>query len=243
MEQNYKQMINKDNLPQHVAIIMDGNGRWAKSRNKPRVEGHKEGANALKRATDAAIEIGIPYMTVYAFSTENWSRPKSEVKFLMNLLSQGMDRYKKDAMESNIRIKVIGDISRLDKNLQKKLIDIQEVTKDHSTLTLQMAINYGGRDELIRAVKKLGHSLLDEELAVDSIDEDTITGFLDTNGVPDPDLLIRTSGEQRLSNYLLWQLAYAEFYFPDVKWPDFKDEDLYKAVYHYQNRNRRFGAL
>lgn len=243
MEENYRDKIDKEHLPKHVAIIMDGNGRWAKMQNKPRIEGHREGANALKRTTDAAIELGIPYMTVYAFSTENWTRPKQEVKFLMNLLSQGIDRYRKDAMESGIRIKVIGDPSRLDKNLQKKLKDVEEITKDHDTLTLLMAINYGGRDEITRGIKKLGQSILNEEIALTDIDEKLVDGFMDTAGIPDPDLLIRTSGEQRLSNYLLWQLAYSEFYFPEVKWPDFSAKDLYAAVYHYQSRNRRFGAL
>lgn len=243
MQETWYDKIDKDNLPTHVAFIMDGNGRWAKMRNKRRNEGHREGANTLKKVSETAIKLGIPYITVYAFSTENWNRPKAEVKYLMNLLSTSMDKYRKDALESDTRIKIIGDITRLDKSLQKKLIDIQEITKDHKTLNLQMAINYGSRDEMIRSIKKMGQDIQKGQLEVDDIDEDLMDQYLDTAGIPDPDFLIRTSGEQRLSNYLLWQLAYAEFYFPETNWPDFGEEEFHKALYYYQNRDRRFGAL
>lgn len=243
MQETWYDKIDKDKLPTHVAFIMDGNGRWAKMRNKRRNEGHREGANTLKKISETAIKLGIPYITVYAFSTENWNRPKSEVKYLMNLLSTSMDKYRKDALESDTRINIIGDMTRLDNSLQKKLVDIQEITKEHKTLNLQMAINYGSRDEMIRSIKKMGQEIKEGQLKVDDIDENLMDEYLDTAGIPDPDFLVRTSGEQRLSNYLLWQLAYAEFYFPETNWPDFGEEEFYKALYYYQNRDRRFGAL
>lgn len=243
MAQNWYDLIDKGNIPKHVAIIMDGNGRWAKERKKVRMEGHREGAKNLRKLCNDAMDIGITHMTVYAFSTENWNRPESEVKFLMNLLRQGLDQYRKDAIESDIRIRVIGDITRLDKELQTKIANIVELTKANKSFNLQIAINYGSRDELIRAFHKMAHDIKDSKLNIADINEEVFTTYLDTNDIPDPDLMIRTSGEQRLSNYLLWQLAYAEFYFTDVKWPAFDRNELYKAIYYYQNRDRRFGAL
>ncbi|WP_105618022.1 isoprenyl transferase [Vallitalea okinawensis] len=243
MSKNWYNELDKNSIPKHIAVIMDGNGRWARERNKLRMEGHKEGSKTLKKVTDAAIRCGIKYMTVYAFSTENWSRPEKEVSYLMNLLRQGLDKYRKDAMDSDIKISVIGDISRLDDDLKKKIANVVKATQHHRTFNLVIAINYGSRDEIVRAVKKVSQDIKEGSLMVDEIDEHVMDKHLDTKDFPDPDLLIRTSGEQRLSNYLLWQLAYAEFYFTETKWPDFDAEELYKAIYYYQTRDRRFGAI
>lgn len=239
----YLQEIDKSNIPEHVAIIMDGNGRWAKERGKIRSEGHKRGAENLRSVMDVAMDCGIKYMTVYAFSTENWSRPKTEITFLMNTLRHVLKKYKKDAIKKDIRLHVIGDRTGLDQDIQEQVDDIIEITKEHTTFNLIIALNYGGRDEITRAVRKIAEDVLENKLDCQNISQEIIGNYLDTTGIPDPDLLIRTSGEQRLSNYLLWQLAYTEFYFTDVKWPDFDEEELHKAIYYYQNRNRRFGAL
>lgn len=229
--------------PAHVAIIMDGNGRWAKKRFLPRTAGHAQGSRTAEQICEDAYHLGIKYLTIYAFSTENWSRPKNEVETLMNLLR----KYMKDSIErstkNNMRVRVIGDISKLDEDLQQSIKKLEEVTKDNTGLNFQVAINYGGRDEIVRAVRAISEEVRDGKLSVGQIDEACINGHLDTNGIPYPDLLIRTSGEVRISNFLPWQLAYSEFYFTDVLWPDFDRNELKKAIEYYNSRNRRFGGL
>lgn len=239
----YKQMIDLDRLPKHIAIIMDGNGRWAKSRKKSRTYGHKAGSKALEKVLNAADALGISHLTVYAFSTENWQRPKDEVDSLMNLLRNYLKKYLRDSDKNNIKIDILGDKTKLDNDIQEQIRELEIKTSGKSGLNLHIALNYGSRDEMIRAVRKMGQDILESKLNVDSIDQDTISMYLDTKNIPDPDLLIRTSGEQRLSNFLLWQIAYSELYFCDKLWPDFDDNDLYKAIYEFQNRNRRFGLI
>lgn len=226
-------------IPQHVAIILDGNGRWAKSKGMPRNYGHTMGAKNVETILRAAGDLGIRYVTMYAFSTENWNRPQSEVDALMKLLNNYLKNCVKTAKKNNIRVRVIGDISRLDEDFQKKIVNLEEESKDNDGLNFQIAINYGSRDEMVRAMRKMA----EDALAPEDITEERFEGYLDTRGIPDPDLLIRTSGEQRLSNYLLWQLAYSEFYFTDVPWPDFSPEELRKAVEEYANRDRRYGKV
>ncbi|MBM7685170.1 MAG: undecaprenyl diphosphate synthase [Epulopiscium sp.] len=240
---DYKQMINLDNLPKHIAIIMDGNGRWAKERKKSRSYGHQAGSKALERVLRAADALGIPHLTVYAFSTENWQRPKEEVDSLMNLLRSYLKKYLKDSEKNNIKIDIIGDKAKLDEDIQEQIRDLEMKTSKKSGLNLHIALNYGSRDEIIRAVKKMSQDVLESKLNLDSIDQHTFSMYLDTKAIPDPDLLIRTSGEQRLSNFLLWQIAYSELYFCDKLWPDYDENDLYKAIYEFQNRNRRFGLI
>jgi undecaprenyl diphosphate synthase len=230
-------------VPRHVAIILDGNGRWAKKRNMPRNYGHSRGSKNVEVITKAAYDLGIKYLTVYAFSTENWNRPKGEVDALMRLLREYMKTCLKTAKKNNMRVRVIGDISRLDPDIIDGIRELEEASKDYDGLYFQIAVNYGGRDEMIRAVKKLAADVKDGMVEVDAIDEPLFASYLDTRDIPDPDLLIRTSGEERLSNFLLWQLAYAEFYFTDVLWPDFSKEDLEEAIREYSKRNRRYGGV
>ncbi len=230
-------------IPQHVAIILDGNGRWAKSKGMPRNYGHKIGAKNVEKICDAAGHMGIKYLTVYAFSTENWSRPKEEVDELMRLLGSYMKTCQKTAKKNNMRVRVLGDISRLTPKLQEQIRELEEVSSQYDGFYFQIALNYGSRDEMLRAMKKMYAEIEAGRLAKDSVTEEAFSGYLDTAGIPDPDLLIRTSGEQRLSNYLLWQLAYSEFYFTDIPWPDFDEKELQKAVEAYQNRERRYGGL
>lgn len=232
-----------NNIPNHVAIILDGNGRWAKKRMMPRNYGHSQGSKVVEKICEEAYNIGIRYLTVYAFSTENWTRPKDEVDALMNLLNKYLDTSIKTSKKNNMRVRIIGDRSGLSVDLQTKIKALEEASENNTGLNFQVAINYGGRDEITRAVKALSKDLKEDRLAVDSINEEIFSQYLDTNDIPDPDLLIRTSGEQRLSNFLLWQLAYTEFYFTDVLWPDFNKEDLLKAVKFYSERNRKFGAI
>lgn len=239
----YKQMIDLDSLPKHIAIIMDGNGRWAKNRKKSRTHGHQAGSKALEKVLNAADALGIPHLTVYAFSTENWQRPKDEVESLMNLLRNYLKKYLRDSDKNNIKIDILGDKTKLDEDIQDQIRELEMKTSKKNGLNLHIALNYGSRDEMIRAVRKMGQDILESKLNADSIDQDTISMYLDTKNIPDPDLLIRTSGEQRLSNFLLWQIAYSELYFCDKLWPDFDDNDLYKAIYEFQNRNRRFGLI
>lgn len=234
---------NKLNIPNHVAIILDGNGRWAKKRMMPRNYGHSQGSKVVEKICEYAYHIGIKYLTVYAFSTENWTRPKEEVNALMKLLSNYLDTSIKTSEKNNMRVKIIGDISGLSEEICDKIIKLEEASSKNTGLNFQVAINYGGRDEIIRAVKALSRDLKDDRLAVDDIDEEIFSKYLDTRDIPEPDLLIRTSGEQRLSNFLLWQLAYTEFYFPNVLWPDFTKEDLLKAVEYYSERNRKYGTI
>ena len=230
-------------IPEHVAIILDGNGRWAKKRFMPRNYGHSQGAKTVEQICEDAWDIGIKYLTVYAFSTENWKRPEKEVKALMKLLR----KYLKDCIErtakNNMRVRVIGDTTKLSEKFQNQIKELESASAHNDGLNLQIAINYGSRDEMIRGMRKMYADLRDGKLQENEIDETHFETYLDTKDIPDPDLLIRTSGEQRLSNYLLWQPAYSEFYFTEVPWPDFHKEELEKAVEAYNKRDRRFGAL
>lgn len=230
-------------IPQHVAIILDGNGRWAKSKGMPRNYGHKAGAKNVEKICDCAGHMGIKYLTVYAFSTENWSRPQAEVDELMRLLGSYMKTCLKTAKKNNMRVRVLGDISRLTPKLQEQIRELETVSSQYDGFHFQIALNYGSRDEMMRAMKKMYGEIEAGRLSKDEVTEEVFSGYLDTAGMPDPDLLIRTSGEQRLSNYLLWQLAYSEFYFTDTPWSDFDEDELKKAVEAYQNRERRYGGL
>ena len=230
-------------VPRHVAIILDGNGRWAKKRMLPRNAGHAAGSKNVETICAAAWDMGIEYVTMYAFSTENWSRPKEEVDALMKLLHSYLKDCLKTSKKNNMQVRVIGDISKLDKDLQERIIELERVSAENTGLHFQVALNYGSRDEIKRSIISIANEVKEGSLLPEDITEDIISSNLDTSGIPDPDLMIRTSGEQRLSNYLLWQLAYAEFYFTDVLWPDFSKKDLQKAVEFYQSRDRRFGGV
>ena len=230
-------------VPRHVAIILDGNGRWAKAKGLPRTAGHTAGAKNVEVVCEEAYNMGIEYLTLYAFSTENWNRSKEEVTALMNLLNQYLKNCLKTAKKNNMRIRVIGDISRLDPSMQEKICLLEKESASYTGLNLTIAINYGSRDEIVRGIKRMYQDVEEHKLDADAISEDTVSKYLDTADLPDPDLMIRTSGEQRLSNYLLWQLAYAEFYFTPVAWPDFHGEELRKAVEAYENRARRYGKV
>ena len=229
-------------LPKHIAIIMDGNRRWAKQRGLETKLGHKEGAETLKKIAKHANNLGIKYLTVYAFSTENWKRTEEEVGALMALLKMYVDDFLKDSNLENIRINILGDISRLDKGLQKSIENAITRTKNNTGLTLNIAFNYGGRDEITRAIRKIAKKVQDGEIAINDIDEQMVSDNLYTAGQPEPDLLIRPGGEKRISNYLLWQLAYTEFIFLDKYWPDFSERDLDEAIEVFENRNRKFGG-
>lgn len=231
------------NVPQHVAIILDGNGRWAKAKGMPRNYGHAQGSKNVERICEEAWRMGIKYLTVYAFSTENWNRPDDEVNALMKLLRNYMKICLKTAAKNDMKVRVIGDITRLDEDIQKRILELEEATKNNGGLNFQIAINYGSRDEMIRAIRKIAKDCVDGKVDPAEIKEETFEQYLDTKGIPDPDLMIRTSGELRLSNYLLWQLAYTEFYFTDVPWPDFSKEELEKAIETYNHRDRRYGGV
>jgi undecaprenyl diphosphate synthase len=231
------------NVPQHVAIILDGNGRWAKSKGMPRNYGHTMGAKNVENICRAAHDMGIRYLTLYAFSTQNWNRPDSEVEALMKLLESYLKNCMKTAEKNNMRVRVIGDRSRLSKRFQAQIAELEKVSAQYDGLNLLIAINYGSRDEIIRAMRHMCRDIQEGAHQIEEIDEAFFTSYLDTADIPDPDLMIRTSGEQRLSNYLLWQLAYSEFYFTDVPWPDFDKKELEKAVEAYNNRDRRFGKI
>ena len=230
-------------VPNHIAIIMDGNGRWAKAKGLPRTAGHIKGAKNIETIARAAKKLGVKYLTIYAFSTENWSRPDDEVAKLMDLLEEYLERAYKDAEKNKMQIRIIGDKSRLSQSLQDRIEEVEKITSAYDEVYLQVAFNYGSRDELVRTTKSIVTKVVDGELTVDDISEDLISNSLDTAGIPDPDLLIRTSGEERISNYLLWQLAYSEFYFTKVPWPDFSPKDLEAAIEEYSNRNRRYGNI
>ena len=234
--------FSKENMPKHVAIIMDGNRRWARAQGKPAAFGHKAGAKTLEKIVRYANKIGIKYITVYAFSTENWKRVEDEVNALMMLLQNYLDEYSKRANSENIRVKILGDITALSQNMQKSIIDCMERTKNNTGVTFNIALNYGGRDEIIKAVQNIANQVKNNKLEIESINEEIIANNLYTAGQPDPDLLIRTSGEIRLSNFLPWQLVYSEFLFIDKNWPDFTEEDLDNAIIEYQKRTRKFGA-
>lgn len=230
-------------IPSHIAIILDGNGRWAKKRNMPRNYGHTQGSKTVEKICEDAYKIGVKYLTVYAFSTENWKRPRDEVDAIMKLLRSYLQTSKKTAKKNNMRVRILGDKTGLSEDIQKSIDELEEVSRENTGLNLQVAINYGGRDEIIRAVKALSLDIKKNTIAIDNIDENVMENYMDTKGIPDPDLLIRTSGEKRLSNFLLWQLAYTEFYFTDVLWPDFDKKELMKAIEYYNSRVRRFGAI
>lgn len=230
-------------IPNHVAIILDGNGRWAKKRLMPRNYGHMQGAKTVEQICEDADSIGIKYLTVYAFSTENWNRSQDEVDALMKLLRNYLKDCIKRADNNNMRVRVIGEKSRLNDDIRSKIEELEECSKNNTGLNFTIALNYGSRDEIARAVKKMAKDVEDGKIGSDDVDESLISEYLDTKGIPDPDLLIRTSGEERLSNFLLWQLAYTEFYFTDVLWPDFNKNELVKAVEKYSSRDRRFGKV
>ena len=231
------------NIPGHVAIIMDGNGRWAKKRLLPRTAGHAQGARVAEQICDDAWDLGIKYLTIYAFSTENWKRSEEEVGMLMNLLRKYMLSSLEKCAKNNVRVRVIGDKTRLAEDLRKSISELEESTKENTGLNFTIAINYGGRDEIVRAVKKLAKDVKNNSLDIDGIDEDVFNSYLDTAEMPYPDLMIRTSGELRSSNFLPWQIAYSEFYFTDVLWPDFDKKELIKAIEYYNQRDRRFGGV
>ncbi len=236
-----KDTIDLDNLPRHVAIIMDGNGRWAKQQGKARVFGHKNGVQSVRDVTEAGAELGIEYMTLYAFSTENWNRPKFEVTALMTLLVSTIRKEIRTLNKNSIRLQTIGDVNMLPNAAQKELSEAIESTKDNTRMTLILALSYSAKWEIVEAVKNIAQRTKDGLLDVEDIDEDTIKSALSTKGVPDPELMIRTSGETRISNFLLWQLAYAELFFTPVLWPDFRKQHFYQAILDFQNRERRFG--
>ncbi len=230
-------------MPRHVAIILDGNGRWAKSKGMPRNYGHVQGAKTVETICEEAYRMGIQYLTVYAFSTENWNRPKDEVDALMKLLRNYMKTCLKTAEKNRMCVRVLGEKSRLDEDIRTRIAELEEATKNNDGLHFQIAINYGGRDEIVRAMKKMSEKVALGELKPEDITERCVEQYLDTAGIPDPDLLIRTCNEERISNFLLWQLAYTEFYFTSVPWPDFTKEELMKAVEAYNHRDRRYGGL
>lgn len=231
------------NVPRHVAIILDGNGRWAKKKMMPRNYGHAQGSKNVERICELAYKMGIEYLTVYAFSTENWRRPQDEVDALMKLLQNYLSTSIKTSMKNNMRIRVIGDTEKLSEEIKKSIRELEEASKNNTGLKFQVAINYGSRDEILRAAIALALDVKENKTAIDHIDEETLEQYMDTRGIPDPDLLVRTSGEQRLSNFLLWQCAYTEFYFTDVLWPDFNEKELKKAVEYYSGRTRKYGAV
>ncbi|WP_233113654.1 polyprenyl diphosphate synthase [Aggregatibacter actinomycetemcomitans] len=234
--------LDPNNIPQHVAIIMDGNGRWAKQQGKMRIFGHKNGVAAVREAVSYARKIGVKYLTLYAFSSENWNRPEQEVSALMNLFMQALDFELKKLHKNNIRFKILGNVARFSEGLQEKIKNAEKLTENNTALTLNIAANYGGRWDIVQAAQQLAQKVQTQQLAVTEIDEALLQQHLVTQDDPEVDLLIRTSGEQRISNFLLWQAAYAEFYFSDVLWPDFNEAEFHQAILSYQQRHRRFGG-
>ena len=233
--------IDKNNLPKHLAIIMDGNGRWAKNQGMLRMFGHEKGTKSVKQTVESCAKLGIDFLTLFAFSTENWNRPKIEVDTLMKLLVSALKKELKTLQSNNIRLNAIGNLDTLPKGVRKELAEVIEKTQTNSRMTLTLALSYGARDEIINAVKIISEKVKNNIISVDAIEESIINQHLYTQNMPDVDLVIRTSGEHRISNFLLWQIAYAEFYFTDVLWPDFNEEELHKALLSYQKRERRFG--
>lgn len=240
---DWKTKIDLERLPRHIAIIMDGNGRWAKEQGKPRVFGHRNGVRSVREVTEAAAELGVEYLTLYAFSTENWGRPKLEVSALMRLLVETVYKETSTLMENNIRLKAIGDIGQLPPATRKALLKGIEDTKDNKRMTLVLALNYSGRWDLSQATQRLAQQVKDGTLSPDQITPDLISANLSTVDIPDPEFLVRTSGESRISNFLLWELAYAELYFTPVFWPNFRKDNFYEAIVNYQQRERRFGKI
>ncbi|HMV15685.1 MAG TPA: isoprenyl transferase [Chitinophagales bacterium] len=237
----YQDKIDTSKLPEHIAIIMDGNGRWAKAQGKHRIFGHKNGVKAVREVTEGCAEIGIKNLTLYAFSTENWNRPKLEVSALMELLFITMGKEIKTLQKNNIRLNAIGHLHSLPESNRKVLLELMEATKNNTRMTLTLALSYGAREELTEATKKIAQAVKDGQLSIKDIKQETIMEQLYTKNIPDPELMIRTSGEHRISNFLLWQMAYTELYFTEKFWPEFTKNDLYKAIYEFQNRERRFG--
>lgn len=237
----YKEQIDKARLPKHIAVIMDGNGRWAKQRGYDRIVGHQNGVVSVRETTEAAAEIGIEYLTLYAFSTENWGRPKSEVDALMELLVDTIEKETPTLNKNNVRLLAIGDLSRLPESAEKKLKNCLLQTEKNTGLGLVLALSYSSRWEITNAVKEIAQEVKEGRLTTNDITMDVVSKHLTTKAIPDPDLLIRTSGEQRISNFLLWQLAYTELYFTEIHWPDFRKENFYEAIYEFQQRERRFG--
>ena len=237
------EQIDKDAVPRHVAIIMDGNGRWAKKRTLGRVKGHVAGAKIIRRLTRIASDLGVKHLTLYCFSTENWRRPMEEVNFLMELIRSYLIEQANDMVKEGVRLSALGDVTPLPEKVRAELDRVTEMTKDCDKITLNLALNYGGRDEILQAVNRIAADVKEGSLNPGEIDKDTFEKYLYTHFLPDPDLLIRTSGELRLSNFLSWQTAYTEFYFTEVNWPDFDDDEFYKAILSYQHRHRRFGGL
>ncbi|WP_312372757.1 isoprenyl transferase [Lachnoclostridium sp.] len=235
--------LNGLKIPNHIAIIMDGNGRWAKKRMMPRNYGHKAGSKIVEDICREAYNIGVKYVTVYAFSTENWSRPQSEIDTLMKLLRDFLSECLNKSKKNNMRVHVIGDITKLEQSLQDTIVKLEEVSASNTGLCFQVALNYGGQDEILRATRKIAQDVKDGKLSIEDLNTEVYEDYLDTKGIPAPDLLIRTSGEQRLSNFLLWQLAYTEFYFPEVLWPDFNKKELIKAIEFFNGRERRYGGV
>lgn len=241
IKMNLEERIKNQPLPRHIAIIMDGNGRWAKGRGKLRVFGHENGTKAVRTAVETCVKLGIEHLTLYAFSTENWNRPKLEVKTLMRLLISSLKKEIDTLQKNNIRLQALGDISSMPPKVFQELTQVMEATKSNSTMTLNLALNYGSRDELTHCMREIAQKIKKNIISIEKIDETVINEHLYSRNLPDVDLLIRTSGEQRISNFLLWQIAYAELYFTDVFWPDFTDQHLYEAIANYQKRERRFG--
>ena len=238
---NLKDKINIEKLPVHVAVIMDGNGRWAKKQGKNRTFGHQHGVKAVRETAEAAAELGIKYLTLYAFSTENWNRPKYEVEVLMKLLVKTIDKETKTLNKNNIRLNAIGDLNSLPPASYKQLMKSIDDTAGNTRMTLTLALSYSSRWEIVDAVKKIADKIKNNDISTEDINQELFSSFLNTHNLPDPELLIRTSGENRISNFLLWQIAYAELYFTDTLWPDFRKENLYKALIDFQGRERRFG--
>ena len=230
-------------LPNHIAIILDGNGRWAQKKGMPRSYGHVVGCDNLEKMCNIIREMGVRYLTVYAFSTENWKRSQDEVKVLMNLFRRYLKRCEKSARKNQMRVKIIGDPQGLDPDIRRSIRELEDMSKDYDKMFFQIALNYGGRDEILRAVTRLAEDARQGHLPEGKVSEETFESYLDTAGIPDPDLMIRTSGEERLSNFLLWQLAYTEFYFTDVPWPAFHKEDLLQAIEKFNGRDRRYGGV
>ena len=238
---NLQDTINKNNLPKHLAIIMDGNGRWAKQQGLLRALGHESGTKSVKVIIEASAKLGIEFLTLYAFSTENWNRPKLEVDTLMKVLINSLKKELLTLQKNNIKLNAIGNLERLPRSAQKELLDVIDKTKNNTQMTLTLALSYGSREELVAAVRNICSKVKNNIISIDTIDDSIINEHLYTQNLPDVDLLIRTSGEHRISNFLLWQIAYAELYFTDILWPDFKEQDLYEAIISYQKRERRFG--
>jgi undecaprenyl diphosphate synthase len=243
MSKKYIDLVDKNNIPTHVAVIMDGNGRWAKKRNMPRLYGHRQAMETVRLIVESCVDLGIKYLTLYAFSTENWKRPKDEVDGLMKLMMEYFIKEIDKLYKKGVKVRILGDVNGLPEGAKTCAVDAMERTKDNNVLNLNIAINYGGRADILHSCIQIIVKVNSNQLSIDDIDEDTIGQYLYTQDIPDPDLMIRTGGEKRLSNFLIWQLSYAELWFTDIYWPDFTKETLCNAIYDYQNRDRRYGGL